>query len=92
MNEKTLKTKITRILKSNNIPKSVIKNHKVLNSGFYYSTNEIRWINFGHTTPEYYEEKIKKILHCLEQNGLAEFVELTHVGLANIPVVKLKAE
>lgn len=97
MNARTLKTKITRVLKEDDIHKVVMRRgstrmgtvNRIVRSGYDYFDNEIRWYSKTGDSAER-NRNIRAIYKCLCQNGFAEQVEMSNLGLGEIPVINLK--
>jgi hypothetical protein len=96
MDMRNLKMLITKTLKQNGFQKVKVKSgavkgyHTVFSAGFDYYGDEIRWVSTRNSSQDEEQEQIQKIFHCLQKNGFSSHIEMDYVGLAKVPVIKLK--
>jgi hypothetical protein len=97
MDMRNLKMLITKTLKQNGFQKvKIVKSetvkgyHTVFSAGFDYYGDEIRWVSTKNSSKDEEKEQIQKIFHCLQKNGFSSHIEMDYVGLAKVPVIKLK--
>jgi hypothetical protein len=97
MDMRRLKILMTKTLKQNGFPKvKIVKSgrvkgyHTVFSAGFDYFGDEIRWVSTRNSSRDVEKQQIEKIFHCLQENGFSNNIEMDYVGLAQVPVIKLK--